>query len=227
MGQILIVYTTSIGNTKKMAEAVAAGTKSVAGADVTLIEAEAAIADRDALEQTKEMARRADAIVLGSPVRHRSADSRVKRFIEEVIETLWLTDDLVGKVGGVFTVGGGYGNTGAGVEITQLGMLAALAGVGMILVTLPKTTPGAEVAGSHWGAHGRSGGARMEPVGISVEMMECAYHHGANIARVASELKNKDLLARGNVAPSPELVKMFLGTGDSGAGEKQEEDKQL
>lgn len=203
MAKILIVYTTSLGNTQKMAEATAAGAHSVAGADVVL---------KEAHEATKEDAILADAIILGSPIRHRSADSRIKKFIEDVIEILWLTDDLVGKVGGVFTVGGGYGNTGAGVEITQLGMLAALAGVGMILVTLPKTTPGAEVAGSHWGAHGRSGGAKMEPLGVTTEMLHCAYHHGANIARVANELKGKtDLLARGNVAPSPELIEMFSG----------------
>ncbi|MCC5653328.1 hypothetical protein LC609_26750 [Nostoc sp. XA013] len=41
---------------------------------------------------------------------------------------LWLRDELVGKVGGVFSVGGGYGDAGAGVEIAQLGLLAAMPG---------------------------------------------------------------------------------------------------
>ena len=214
MAKILIVYTTSLGNTKKMAEAAAAGAHSVANAEVVL---------KEAHETTKEDALAADAIILGSPVRHRSADARIKKFIEDVLEVLWLTDELVGKVGGVFTVGGGYGNTGAGVEITQLGMLAALAGVGMILVTLPKTTPGAEVAGSHWGAHGRSGGAQMEPVGVTTEMMHCAYHHGANIARIAVELSGKhDLLVRGNVAPSPEIIAMFSGAAVQNAKQTEQ-----
>lgn len=209
MTNILIVYTTTMGNTGKMAEAVADGARSVADAKVTLLEAAEATKDKNAIEKTKELARRADAVILGTPMRHRSADSRVKKFIEDVIEVLWLTDEMVGKVGGVFSVGGGYGNTGAGVEIAQLGILAAFAGVGMILVTLPKTTPGAGVAGSHWGAHGRSGDEEMKPVGVSKEMLECAFHHGANIARVASELGGKELLAKGNVAPPPEILKQF------------------
>jgi NAD(P)H dehydrogenase (quinone) len=75
----------------------------------------------------------------------------------------------------------------------------------MILVTLPKTTPGFQVAGMHWGVHGRSGGAAMEPINITDEMKLAGHHHGANIARIAAQLRGKDLLARGNVAPSSEL----------------------
>lgn len=210
MTKILIVYTTTTGNTEKMADAVQRGADSVVGSATTVLEAAAAVADKSITEKTKQTIRDSTAIIVGSPLRHRSIDARVKKFIEETIEILWLTDEMVGKVGGVFSVGGGYGNTGAGVEIAQLSVLAAFAGVGMILVSLPKTTPGAAVAGSHWGAHGRSGEMReMRPLGVSEEMLECAFHHGANIARVAAELKNKDLFARGNVAPSKEVLAMF------------------
>jgi NAD(P)H dehydrogenase (quinone) len=79
----------------------------------------------------------------------------------------------------------------------------------MILVTLPKTTPGFQVAGMHWGFHGRSGGAAMEPINITDEMKLAGHHHGANIARIAAQLRGKDLLARGNVAPSSELLEQF------------------
>lgn len=199
-----------------MAEAVADGARSVNGTEVTVREAAEAMKDAIALEQLKDETRRADAILMGTPMRHRSADARIKKYIEDVIEQLWLTDEMVGKVGGVFSVGGGYGNTGAGCEIAQLGMLAAMAGVGMILVSLPKTTPGAEVAGSHWGPHGRSGGPGMEPIGITDEMMTCGFHHGANVARVALALKGQDLLARGNVAPSKKLLEMFSPTQPTG-----------
>lgn len=80
---------------------------------------------------------------------------------------------------------------------------------GMILVTLPKTTPGFDVAGMHWGANGRSGGNKMEPIGITDEMKLAGWHHGANVARVAQALQGKELLAKGNVAPSKELLAMF------------------
>lgn len=201
MAKILIVYTTSIGNTQKMAQAVADGAKSVAIAEVALKSSE---------EATKEDVKVCDALILGSPIRHRTADARIKKFIEDTLEQLWLTDEVVGKVGGVFSVGGGYGNMGAGCELAQLGILGAMAACGMILVTLPKTTPGFSVAGMHWGPNGRSGDANMKPVGITEEMMLAGYHHGANIARITQELAGKELMAKGNVSPPPEVLKMFI-----------------
>ena len=200
MAKILVVYTTSFGNTEKMAQAVADGAKSVENVEVTL---------KSSDEATIEDVKVCDALVLGSPIRHRTADSRIKKFIEDTLERLWLTDEAVGKVGGVFTVGGGYGNMGAGCELAQLGMLGAMAACGMILVTLPKTTPGFQVAGMHWGPNGRSGDEVMKPIGITDEMLEAGYHHGANVARMTKELAGKDLMATGNVAPPPEVLEMF------------------
>lgn len=200
MRNVLIVYTTTTGSTKQMADAIVEGAKSVNDIEVIL---------KEAHEATKEDVRTCDALILGSPVRHRTADSRMKKFIEDVCEQLWLTDEMVGKVGGVFTVGGGYGDCGGGCELAQLGLLGAFAAGGMILVTLPKTTPGFEVAGMHWGVHGRSGGAKMEPLGITEDMKLAGWHHGANIARVTTALRGQDLLAQGNVAPSGEVLKQF------------------
>jgi NAD(P)H dehydrogenase (quinone) len=201
MINVLIVYATSYGNTKRMAEAVADGARSVKDAEVSL---------KESHEVTKNDVRTCDALVIGSPIRHRTADARIKQFIEDVCEQLWLTDEMVGKVGGVFTVGGGYGDCGAGCELAQLGLYGALAAGGMILATLPKTTPGFQSAGMHWGPHGRSGGPGMEPIGITEDMILAGWHHGANVTRIAAELKGKDLLARGNVAPSKELVELFM-----------------
>lgn len=195
--RVLVVYTSSFGNTTKMAESVVEGVRSVTGVEVLL---------REALDATKDDVRKCDALILGSPVRHRSAAVRIKTFIEHVCEYLWLTDEMVGKVGGVFTVGGGYGDCGAGSELAQLGMLAAMAASGMILVTFPKSTPGFRSAGMHWGPHGRSGGPRMEPVGITDDMRLAAWHHGANIARLTKEIAGKTLFATGNIDPPPEML---------------------
>ncbi|PZD73302.1 NAD(P)H dehydrogenase (quinone) [Acaryochloris thomasi RCC1774] len=201
MTNILIVYTTSLGNTEKMAKAIADGTRSVAGAEVIY---------KSSNEVEIDHVKTCQALIVGTPIRHRTADARIKAFIEDTLEKLWLTDDMVGKVGGVFSVGGGYGNMGAGCELAQLGILSAMAACGMVLVTLPKTTPGFDVAGMHWGPNGRSGGPKMEPVGVTTEMLETAYHHGANVARVAVALDGQTLMAHGNIAPSPEIVDLFL-----------------
>ena len=106
MAKILIVYATSLGNTKKMAQAVADGARSV--------ETDVALKSSD--EATIDDVKECDALILGSPIRHRTADARIKKFIEDTLEQLWLTDEVVGKIGGVFSVGGGYGNMGAGCE---------------------------------------------------------------------------------------------------------------
>ncbi len=201
MSRVLVVYTTTLGNTGRMARSVADGARSVPGAEVTLREATAA---------TSADARACDALILGSPVRHRSADARVKGFIERVIEQLWLTDELVGKVGACFTVGGGYGDCASGAELTQAGLCAALTGAGMLFVPLPKTTPGYGAAGTQWGPHGRSGAADMTPTPLSDDMLAAAYHHGANVARIAAALRGQpELFARGNVAPDAELLRKF------------------
>lgn len=205
MTNILIVYTSMFGNTQKMAENVAEGAESVPDTTVTLRTAEDAIADVSTIEQLRQC----DGLILGSPVHMGMLDWRIKKFIDTPIYQLWLTDELVGKVAGVFAVGGGYGNAGSGCELTQIAMLGSLAECGMILVPFPKSSPGSEFTGSRWDPYGRSGGLRMEPDGITDAMLEGGRQYGASIARVAVALAGKDLLPRGNHAPEGEILKAF------------------
>ncbi|MEM7491052.1 MAG: hypothetical protein AAF390_18205 [Pseudomonadota bacterium] len=202
---VLLVWTTETNSTRKMAEAAIRGVRSVPG-----------VTCRDVLletgdELTWQEVASYDALILGTPVRHRTMHHRMKRFIEETLEIAWLDDSMVGMVGATFSVGGGHGDAGAGAEMCQLGMLAAMAANGMILVPLPKCTPGADHAGLHWGPAGRTGGPRMEPYWPSEPMVEAAFHHGANVARVTQALhgRRRDLFVRGNQAPSAELVAAF------------------
>jgi NAD(P)H dehydrogenase (quinone) len=180
MAKVLIVYATDYGNTKKMAESVASGVKSVANSQADVKEAETITAD-DLLN--------CDALILGSPVHMGSLDWRVKKFIDKVCSGLWMKDKLIGKVCGVFASGSGFGSAGGGCELTLLAMLNNCAELGMIIVPLPKNTPNYRSGGIQWGPYGRTGGLNMEQTGVSVEALEVAFHHGANIARVANTLK--------------------------------------
>jgi NAD(P)H dehydrogenase (quinone) len=202
MAEILIVYTSMFGNTEKLAHSVVDGARSVAETNITL---------RIAEEATLEDVRRCDALILGSPVHMGMLDWRIKKFIDSHIYQLWLTNELVGRVAGVFAVGGGYGNAGSGCELTQIAMLGSLAECGMILVPFPKSAPGSEVTGSRWGPYARSGGTRMEPIGITDEMLEGGRQYGASVARVAIALAGKDLLPRGNQVPEGEILTAFQG----------------
>jgi NAD(P)H dehydrogenase (quinone) len=202
MAEILIVYTSMFGNTEKLAHSVADGARSVAETNITLKIAE---------EVTLEDVRRCDALILGSPVHMGMLDWRIKKFIDSHIYQLWLTNELVGRVAGVFAVGGGYGNAGSGCELTQIAMLGSLAECGMILVPFPKSAPGSEVTGSRWGPYARSGGTRMEPIGITDEMLEGGRQYGASVARVAIALAGKELLPRDNQVPEGEILTTFQG----------------
>lgn len=200
MTEVLIVFTSLFGNTEKLARSVAEGGASVPSVSVEV---------RAVEEVTEEDVRRCDALILGSPVHMGMLDWRIKKFIDEDIYQLWLTDGLVGKVAGVFATGGGYGDAGSGAELTQLAMLGPLAECGMILVPFPKSSPGSEASGSRWGPYARTGGTHMEPVEISASALEGGRHYGASVARVASALAGKDLMPQGNSIPEGETLKAF------------------
>ena len=180
MTKILIVYWSDYGNTKKLAESILEGVKSVEGGTGTLKTAE---------EATMDDVKSADGLIVGSPVHMGSPDWRVKKFIDTICAKLWMKDALIGKVGGVFASGGGFGGAGGGVEITLLALLNNLVELGLIIVPLPKNTPGYADGGLQWGPYGRSMGHNMEQTGISQATLEPAFHHGANIARTAALVK--------------------------------------
>lgn len=187
MVKVLIVYATDYGNTQKMALAVADGVKEVQGAECTIKTADDVVAD-DFISH--------DAIIFGSPVHMGSPDWRIKKVIDQICSKLWMKDALVGKVGAVFASGGGFGGAGGGCELSLLAMLNNFAELGLLIVPLPKNTPGYGAGGLQWGPYGRSSGPNMEQVGVLPEGLVAAMHHGANVARVAIALQGKTLFAK-------------------------------
>ncbi len=184
MGTVLIVYASQWGNTQKMAEAVAEGAGKVSSIQAVL---------KKAPETTAEDVTSADALILGSPVHMGSMDWQVKKFIDEVCSKLWMEDKLIGKVGGVFATGSGYGGGGGGCELTMLSMMNNLVELGLMLIPLPKSTPGYADAGLQWGPYGRSMGHNMEQTGLTDEKLVVARHHGTHIARAVAALKGQKI----------------------------------
>lgn len=180
MAKVLIVYASDHGGTKKMAEALAEGVRSVPECQVEIKAADQATAD-DVIG--------GDALVVGTPVHMGSIDWRVKKFIDTVCSGLWMQDKVVGKVGAVFACGSGYGNAGGGAELTMLAMLNNMAELGMVIVPLPKSTPGYSAAGLQWGPYGRAHAEDLSPIGLSDEKVVSARQHGVHVARLAKALK--------------------------------------
>lgn len=204
--RVLIVHHSMMGHTARAADRLAEGVRAASG--VAVLKPVLADGVGSGVAATREDLRDCDALVLGCPVHQRSASWEMKRFIDLHCEPSWFWDDMVGRVGGVFTTGGGHGDAGGGAELAQLGLLANLASLGLILVTHPKTTPGFDVAGMHWGPAIRTGGKKMEPVApaeLNPEALQAAFEYGACVARVTRALKRgaagERLMPHGNVSP--------------------------
>lgn len=117
MAKVLIIYQSKTGNTKTMAEAVAAGIKKE-GVQVSLKRVEDASVD-DLLEP--------DGIIIGSPTYFAATTAEIKKFIDRSIKHF---PKLEGKVGAAFA---SSGDLGGGSETAILDILRAFLVHGMII----------------------------------------------------------------------------------------------
>jgi NAD(P)H dehydrogenase (quinone) len=121
--RVLIVYFSTTGHTRAMAEAVAQGAQSVDGTQVLL---------RSVDQATTDNVLQSDAIIIGSPVHNAAVAPEVQSFINR-----WPFDDkpLADKVGAAFCTAGGIS---AGEELVQLSILHSMLIFGMIVVGGPE-----------------------------------------------------------------------------------------
>ena len=117
MPDVLIVYYSRTGNTKKMAEYVAQGVKQEKA--VAVVKHVSKTAPADMLK--------ADAIIMGSPTYYGGAAAPIRDLIDRSVK---YHGRLAGKVGGAFTSSGGIAG---GNETTLLSILTALLIHGMIV----------------------------------------------------------------------------------------------
>lgn len=118
MVKMLIAYYSRTGNTKALAESIAAGAKEVDGLDVT-IRPIAQVQARELLNY--------QAIILGSPVYYGSMAWEVKKLLDESVA---FHGKLAGRVGGAFATSA---NIAGGNETTILDIVNALLIHGMVV----------------------------------------------------------------------------------------------
>ena len=146
MTRVLVLYYSSYGHIRQMAEAEADGARSVAGVQVDLRripetvpqavrEAAGYIAD-DTPEATVAMLPDYDAIIFGTPTRFGNMSGQMRNFLDQT-GGLWAKGALAGKVASVFTSTG----TGGGEEMTITSTWTTLAHHGMVIVPIGYTTP--------------------------------------------------------------------------------------
>lgn len=123
--KILVTYHSLSGNTERMAQAVAAGAKSVSGAQIV---------SKRVGQVTAEDLFTADAVVVGSPVYWSNMSGEVKAFFDNWQFKFGVFPEfkMKNKVGAAFTTGG---QISSGKELTMLTILAAMLGNQMIVVS--------------------------------------------------------------------------------------------
>jgi len=180
---LLIAYHSDYGNTRKMADAIAAGMKaSVSTVTVTL---------KQASEVELDELIAADVIAFGTPVHMGSMAWQMKQLIDRAAK-LWMEGSLEGKLGAVFATGGGFGGGGGGVEATMISLHANFLQHGMLVAGFPKSLPGYADGGLHWGPYGRSSNHEGMPCGLSDGALVAARSYGSHLAALAVRLVDQD-----------------------------------
>jgi NAD(P)H dehydrogenase (quinone) len=164
--QVLVAYHSVSGNTEKMAEAVAAGVRTIGGAKVLM---------KRVGQVTAEELFAADAVIVGSPVYWSNMAGEVKTFFDNWQFKFGVFPEfkMKNKVGAAFATGG---QVSSGKEVTMLSMLAAMLGNYMIVV-------------GGGGAFGASATTEGDSPGIDDSEAANARALGARVAEVAQALK--------------------------------------
>ena len=125
--QILILYFSKSGNTRKLAEAIARGVDEVEGVDAVLMPTK---------EVTKDDFLQADGIIAGSPVYFGVMAADLKRVFDEFVGVRKQMED---KVGAAFATSG---DATGGKETTMMSIIQALLIYGMVIAGDPMSATG-------------------------------------------------------------------------------------
>lgn len=197
MNEILVLYYSQGGSTKKLAELIARGIESVPGSNArlrtvpkvsTLCEkTEEDIPDSGAPYVSPQDLTECTGLALGSPVRFGNMSAHLKYFLDGTSNE-WLTGKLVGKPATVFT---SSASMHGGQESCLLSMMIPLLHHGMIIVGLPyteksliETTSG----GTPYGVSHTAGA--NDDRNISVDEKNLALAQGKRLAEIALKLLN-------------------------------------
>jgi len=123
MGKILVLYDSQTGNTAKMAEYVGEGARRVNEMEVRVRSVDEATADDIVW---------CDGIAVGTPTHVGMMTWKMKRFWDELTDTVWGKVD--GKIGCAFSSSAGWGG---GNELTCLSVLTLLMNFGFLTFGIP------------------------------------------------------------------------------------------
>jgi NAD(P)H dehydrogenase (quinone) len=194
--ELLVLYYSRHGATRKLAEHIATGIDAVAGAHARLrtVPPVAPVTQTAAppvpsagapyveLRDLEECA----GLALGSPTRFGNMAAALKHFLDGT-SGHWLDGTLAGKPAAVFT---STSSLHGGQESTLLSMMIPLLHHGMLIVGLPYTEPELMTTTSGGGPYGASHVARQQgAASITDEERRLAVALGRRLATVAAKLR--------------------------------------
>lgn len=200
--RVKVIFHSVHGHVFKMAEAIAAGAREVAGAEVELLQVPetlpAEIVEKMGATQAKKAfahvpiadpkkLSEADALLFGSGTRYGSATSQMQAFFDAT-GALWASGALVGKVGGIFT---SSATQHGGQETTIINMQTFLFHQGLVVVGVPYAEQrllnmNEITGGSPYGASTITGGkGERQP---SENELAIARYQGRHTTQIAAKL---------------------------------------
>ena len=197
MTRVLVLYYSSYGHVRALAQAEAEGARSVPGTHVDLrrvpetvpekVRQKAGFAQDDTPVAMPADLEAYDAIIFGTPTLFGMMAGQMKTFLDQA-GGLWARNALVGKVAAVFaSTGSQHGGHGATLLSTQI----PLQHFGMMIVGMPysfagQTTAEGIVGGAPYGA-GTIAGADGSRAPTETDLAGARFQ-GAHVARVAARL---------------------------------------
>jgi NAD(P)H dehydrogenase (quinone) len=125
--QVLVMYYSKTGNTKKLAEEIAKGVREVEGVDCLL---------KAAAEVTAEDFTASDGIIAGSAVYFGTMAAELKAVFEKLVS---VRKQMPDKIGAAFATSG---DLSGGKELTIMSIMAAMLAYGMMVVGDPMDATG-------------------------------------------------------------------------------------
>ncbi|HEY4330413.1 MAG TPA: NAD(P)H:quinone oxidoreductase [Phycisphaerae bacterium] len=202
MAKIYVVYYSMYGHIHKMADAVAAGAREVAGCNAHLFQVPELMPEEALVKSGAKAARaafghvpviepeqltEADAIIFGSGTRFGNMTAQMRNFLDRT-GSLWAKGALIGKIGSVFT---SSATQHGGQETTITSFHSTLLHHGMIIVGVPYSCVGLtnmeEISGgSPYGASTLTkGDGSRQP---SANELDIAKFQGRHVAQIATKL---------------------------------------
>ena len=198
MAKVLVLYYSMYGHIETMANAVAEGARSVAGAEVTIKRVPETMPEEifknagGKANQAADVATPAelanyDAILFGVPTRFGNMSAQMRNFLDQT-GGIWMKGALVGKVGAAFT---STATQHGGQETTLFSIITNLMHFGLVVVGLDYGFQGQMrmdevVGGAPYGATTLAAGDGSRSP--SETELEGARYQGRQIAEVAAKL---------------------------------------